>query len=318
MKLALIIFIFRWRQSVEAGKCEEIHDQGHWLSPTVKKHVPGSHYCQSIFLQIEYTSTTVTPPPQVPSVNCILYPGGGFNCKDWQSTTLLEDLGQATKIQKSEIKQEPLDPKLLGSRSSLAIWTATLQRSTQMDLLSFWTVLPCVSKFTVAVDLFLKGNPTGCDECILLHSINALKTCGTKIPLTRFRLSLLDETMKYLKKAMVTAKAKIVLEKCFAGFKTKVTLIDAESERAKVSVSLSLLLSSLRSLDVEWQQATEQNEAFFNSLDSILSSIQQSTKKTVILTADIAANAERSLKYIQSVKNLDSTTVITILNRLIN
>ena len=317
MTLIHLTLFLRWRKAVEAEKCEEIHDQGHWLAPSVTKHVPGSHFCQSTFLQIEYVGTTATPPPPIPSANCVLFPGGGFNCKDWKSATLLEDLDQATKIQNSEMKHEPLDPKLLSSRSSLSIWTATLQRSSEMDLLSFWTVLPCVSKFTVAADLFLKANPTGCDECLLLHSINALKTCGTRIPLTRFRLSLLGETMLYLKKAMVGAKAKLVLEKCFAGFKSKIALIDAESERAKVSVSLSLLLSTLRSLDKEWQQASEQNEAFFTSLDTILSSIQQSSKKTVILTADIATNAERSLAYIKSVKNLDSTTVITVLNRLI-
>lgn len=316
--LTKLTIVFRWRKAVETGKCEEIHDQGHWLTPTVTKHVPGSHFCQSTFLKIEYVSVTATPPSPIQSANCVLFTGGGFNCRDWKSATLLEDLDQATKIQNSEIKQEPLDPKLLSSRSSLTIWTATLRRSTEMDLLSFWTVLPCVSKFTVAVDLFLKDNPTGCDECLLLHCINALRTCGTRIPLTRFRLSLLGETVNYLKKAMVSAKAKLVLEKCFAGFKSKIALIDAESERAKVSISLSLLLSTLRSLDNDWQQASEQNEAFFTSLDTILSNIQQSTKKTVILTADIAANAERSLSYIKSVKSLDSTTVITVLNQLIN
>ena len=311
--------IFSWKKKVKAGVCPGIakDEHGKLLVPTSSKHVPGAIDCQQAFLEIEYTTTKITPSSP-PSENCVLFPGGGFNCKNWRSSTLLRDLDSATKLQQLKNQNEPLDPKLLGSRSSLSIWTGTLQQSTEMDLLSFWLLLPCVSKYSVAIDLFLKDHPMGCDECLLLHSINVLRTCGTKIPLTNFRMVLLGEAMRYFKDAMFGNKAKTVLDQVFAGFKSKMVTIEAESERARVAVSLSLLLSTLRSVDVEWQQATEQNEAFFASLDSILSNIQKSSKQTVILTPEIARVTEKSIEYVKAVKSLDTNTVINILNQLIN
>ena len=117
---------------------------------------------------------------------------------------------------------------------------------------------------------------------------------------------------------MKTAKAQEVLAKCFDGFRNKISIVDAKSENNRVAVSLSLIIANLRSLDIEWKQASESNEEFFSKLESILSGLQKTSKQTVILDAQIAQNTQKSLNYINSVKQLDSSIVSAVLQQLMN
>ena len=306
---------FSWKDEVRKSTCQPIKNLGRWLNPLHPKHVPGSYACQSAYLELEHVR--VPPPPSVPPMkNCMMYSAGGFNCRDWGSPTLISDLDEAISFHRQKSDTETLDPKILGSRSSITIWSNTIQASNEIDLLGFWTLLPCVSRFSVSLDLFLKKTRTQCDECVLLHAVNMLRKCGNSIPLSEFRLALLEQGALYFKDAMTGMKAKEVLKRTFRGFKSGVQIIDSTTEKERVAISLSLLLSNMRSLDVEWTKASDQNQAFFDRLENVLESVQSASPKTVILDQSIAKNTQRAIEYVEAVKSINSETVIKVLETL--
>ena len=170
------------------------------MNPSHSKHVPGSKNCQDAYLEIEYFQQDLAPTPSISLDNCILYPGGGFNCKNWRSVTLLKDLDYATTFQQQQTDIEPFDSSVLRSKSSITIWKNTIYGSDEVNVLTFWTLLPCVSKFSVKLDDLLAIRQ--CNECIILEYVKLLRTCGNLIPLSYNRIKLLEGAMFYFEGKM--------------------------------------------------------------------------------------------------------------------
>ncbi len=148
----------------------------------------------------------------------------------------------------------------LASTAALNIWSAAVSSSPTIEVLSYYSLFPCLAKHAFVLDAFLSKIDVDCDACALLHLTSTLASCATSITLTPFRMTLIEEYFYYFSDAyyLKTAKAQDVAKLLITKFRDAVTLVSPNSENGRVSAALAMVLSQLNHYDYNWIAATEE------------------------------------------------------------
>lgn len=148
----------------------------------------------------------------------------------------------------------------LASTAALNIWSAAVSSNPTIEVLSYYSLFPCLAKHAFVLDTFLSKTKIDCDACALLHLTSTLASCATSISLTPFRMSLIEEYFYYFSDAyyLKTAKARDVANLLVTKFRDAVTLVSPSAENGRVSTAIAMVLSQLNHYDYNWIAATEE------------------------------------------------------------
>ena len=235
----------KWRTLVNHGHCEGISNTAKWFSRYASKFVPGTARCEKAFLTIRYSPRADVNKELDQSPNCLYSPPNGFVCSDWSSPTISKDLTQARRTAAFNTTTNYTDTHMRNP-VYLRIWDRALQGSTTDELLSRYVLGPCVSTIVSDLQALVSHHQMKADEAVVIQSLVLLRNCGSGIPLTSFRLQLLNEALNYFKSKTSSSKSKLLIELMFKRFKSQIKLVDGKVEERRAALGISLLLSQLK------------------------------------------------------------------------
>ena len=249
-----------WSRAVELGHCQPSKNLTYWMDSRRAKHVPGSKACSDRYIDIDFTPKAKTKGSirhdSIP--NCSFFPPSAYSCRRWNQKTLRKDLIQARKLSQRSRQEPTLNGTWLASSAALGIWNGAVQTSPSLEVLSYYTLFPCIAKHAMVLDTFLSNANIHCDACALLHMTSTLHECATKVALTPFRLQLVKEYFHYFEDGLETSKARDVSRMLITKFSDSVEVVSPTIENGRLSVAISMVLSQLQSFDHDWVSADEQ------------------------------------------------------------
>lgn len=145
----------------------------------------------------------------------------------------------------------------LSSSAALGIWSAAVATSPSFEVLSYYTIYPCIARHAMVLDSFMTTTHRNCDACVLLHLTSTLRECGTKVALTPFRLQLVKEYFYFFIGSISTSKARDVANLLITKFADAVDVVSPDIENGKISAAITIVLSQLQHFDHDWVAATE-------------------------------------------------------------
>ena len=206
----------------------------------------------------------------------------------------------------------------LSSTAALGIWSAAVTASPSFEVLSYYTIYPCIARHAMVLDAFMTTVHQDCDACVLLHLSSTLRECGTKIALTPFRLQLVKEYFFFFSEGLTTSKSRDVASLLITKFSDAVELVSPDIENGKISAAITIVLSQLHHFDHEWVAATEAQNKIRTHLHKLLLGIGKELKsKPIELNEELARNTNAARDYIRTVNRLNDDAVGTFLTGLV-